>query len=234
MTDPHPPADLVSRASRSTTIPQRATASDAIVSSVEWFFEPCWQGDRLLAHVEAGQTALYDASEELAGPEREEAATVIGAAVRADQALLDGVWTAQPFVGDAAWQARRALDVDVPLVEMRRAFVAFDLVELDGDLLHDFPYQERRRLLSSVVDETVRVRITPAVKLPIGPWLMAWRANGFTHYVAKHMNSRYRPGSVCEDWLLLEATQEAGPSIMGRLFGQRPKRRPRIEDRRPG
>jgi ATP-dependent DNA ligase len=115
-------------------------------------------------------------------------------------------------------------------MEKRRAFVAVDLVELDGQSLADVPYQERRRLLASVVQENVRVRVSPAVKLPIHAWLHAWRGNGFTHYVAKHVNSRYRAGELVDDWLIVSAEPERGPTISGRLMGQRPKKLRRIED----
>jgi bifunctional non-homologous end joining protein LigD len=107
---------------------------------------------------------------------------------------------------------------------------AADLVELDGESLGEVPYQERRRLLASVLAENVRVRVSPAVKLPLRPWLAAWRGNGFTHYVAKHVNSRYRPGEQADDWLIVSAESEKYPSIAARLVGQRPKKLRRIED----
>lgn len=222
-------------------LPQLATRSDTIVASVEWLFEPAWRGDRLLARVTDGAARLTDRLGAAVDDEHREAREVIGPSVAAEQAVLDGVWTAQPFVGDGSaarhWAetlAEEGLAGEVPdpvANETRRAFVVFDLIELDGELLHEVPYQERRRLLSSVVEENVRVRISPAVRLPIDPWLLAWRANGFTHYVAKHMNSRYHPGEVTEDWIEISAAHEHGPSIFGRMFGQRPKRRRFIGDR---
>jgi ATP-dependent DNA ligase len=115
-------------------------------------------------------------------------------------------------------------------METRRAFVAIDLVELEGQSLAEVPYQERRRLLTSLIQENVRVRISPAVKQPIRAWLHAWRSNGFTFFVAKHVNSRYRAGEYADDWLILSAEPEKGPTIVGRMFGQRPKRLRRIED----
>src|SRR4029079_15680312 len=83
-------------------------------------------------------------------------------------------------------------------METRRAFVALDLVELDGESLGDVPNSERSRVLSSVVEENVRVRVSPAVKLPVRPWLHAWRGNGFTHYVAKQLNSRHQTGHAVQ------------------------------------
>jgi bifunctional non-homologous end joining protein LigD len=221
-------------------LPQHATPAEVVITSVDWLFEPYWIGDRLIARLGGGRVTLTDGEGKPARAEFAEAADELLAAIDADAAVIDGIWTAQPFVGDGVgaqrWAETMAEEglVDEPpdpiSMEKRRAFVAVDLVELDGQSLADVPYQERRRLLTSVVQENVRVRVSPAVKLPIHPWLHAWRGNGFTHYVAKHVNSRYRAGELVEDWLIVSAEPERSPTIAGRLMGQRPKKLRRIED----
>jgi bifunctional non-homologous end joining protein LigD len=221
-------------------LPQHATPAEVVITSVDWLFEPYWIGDRLIARLDGGRVTLSDGEGKPARAEFAEAADELLAAIDADAAVIDGIWTAQPFVGDGVGAQRWAETmteeglVDEPpdpiSMEKRRAFVAVDLVELDGQSLADVPYQERRRLLASVVQENVRVRVSPAVKLPIHAWLHAWRGNGFTHYVAKHVNSRYRAGELVDDWLIVSAEPERGPTISGRLMGQRPKKLRRIED----
>jgi len=220
--------------------PQRPTVANAEVLSVDWLFEPLWPGVRLMARFVRGTVTLTDELGHSAAPELAEAAAVIAAAVMADEALIDGVWSAQPFVGDGSlartWAdtlADEGLAEQMPdplAVERRRAFVAVDLVELDGEPLHDVPFQERRRLLESVIDEGVQVRVSPVVKQPLAGWLMGWRANGFTHYVAKHMNSRYLPGERNDDWLKLSLRAEAPRGMIGRLIGTRGERIRRIRD----
>ena len=223
-------------------LPQLTTRSDAVITSVEWLFEPAWRGDRLLARIHDGVVTLTDETGEPAGDSFAEAEEVLGAAIDADEALIDGVWTSMPFLGvDSAARhlaeaiAEEGLEDELPDPienEQRRAYVAFDLVELDGQSLHDVPYLERRRLLTSVVGEDVRVRVSPAVRNPIAHWLHAWRLNGFTHYVAKHVNSRYHPGEMADDWLEVSISERRGPSPMGRLVGARPKKVARIHDER--
>jgi bifunctional non-homologous end joining protein LigD len=223
-----------------TDLPQRATPSDAVVQSTEWMFEPAWKGERLMARLRDGRVTVTDATGEPVADELREAAEVLEPALDADEALIDGVWTNMPFVGegsaarhlaDAIAEEGLAEELPDPIEnEPRRAFVAVDLVELDGQPLHDIPYLERRRLLTSVVAEDVRVRISPAVRLPLANWLLGWRAAGFEHYIAKHVNSRYRPCEVCEDWLQISTAEVRGPSPVQRLFGVRPKRRVHIED----
>ena len=224
--------------------PQLTTLSDAVITSVEWMFEPAWRGERVLARVHDGTVNVTDRAGDPVGPELADVAEVLAPAVDADDALIDGVWTSMPFLGegsaarhlaDAIAEEGLADEVPDPLEsETRRAFVAIDLLELDGQPLYEVPYLERRRLLASVVSEDVRVRITPAVRNPVASWLRAWKANGFTHYVAKHVNSRYHPGEVAEDWLEVATAERRGPSPMGRLVGARPKKVARIHDERKG
>jgi bifunctional non-homologous end joining protein LigD len=217
---------------RAILLPQRARHVEGVVeSAVDWLFEPCWSGDRLLARMEDGHIWLNDASGAAADDAFREVAGVLSESIDADAALIDGVWTAQPFIGNGQELRRRAQDLvddglvdklpDPSQLETRRAFVAFDLIELDGASLQEVPCAERRRLLESVVQESGRVRISPVVRVPIQPWLDAWRLNGFAFYLAKHANSRYHPGEVAEDWLILRVQADKAPTPRRGLFGRR-------------
>jgi len=223
-------------------LPQLPMEMNAEVLSVEWLFEPLWPGTRMVARVTGGRVRLNDErGEPMAdADEMADAPEILAAAILANEAVVDGVWTAQPFVGDGsparAWAETLvaeglAAEIPDPLeTERRRAFVAVDLVELDGEPLHEIPFQERRRLLESVIDEGIRVRLSPVVKHPLAGWMVGWRANGFTHYIAKHMNARYRPGERTEDWLKLSLRAEAPRSMMGRMLGGRGDRVRRVKD----
>jgi ATP-dependent DNA ligase len=221
-------------------LPQRARAANAVVASVEWLFEPAWRGDRLLARYDTGRVGLTDEEGRSADDRFPEAAEILGNAILANQALIDGIWTAQPFIGDGS-AARHWADtlesegladeIPDPIErERRRAFVAIDLIELDGELLHEIPFQERRRILESVLDEGVQVRVSPTVKQPISAWLVGWRANGFSHYLAKHQNSRYHPGEVNDDWLQISVAAEPVRGMVSRMFGMRDEKPRRISE----
>jgi ATP-dependent DNA ligase len=223
-------------------LPQISTRTNAVISSVDWLFEPAWRGERLMARIRGDRVDLWDRFGDAAESSLSEAREVLASSVDAEEAVLDGVWTAQPFlgVGSAAYNLAETLaeegladEYPDPIEnETRRAFVAIDLLELDGTLLHDVPYQERHRLLESVVDENVRVRVTPAVRVPVEHWLHAWRVSGFTHYVAKQVNSRYRPGEPSDEWLEIPTERHREPGMIGRLVGQRGPRQSRIGDAR--
>lgn len=227
--DERPPIDLF----------QVASNDIAIITSVDWLFEPCWNGDRLMIRIADGSVRMTDRrGESPAG--FDELLALLPAAIEADQAVVDGVWTSQPFIGAGSAAAHLAEAIEeegltgaVPdprETERARAFVAIDLVELDGQLLHDVPYLERRRLLESVVRESPQVRVTPAVTRPIEHWIAAWRNTGFTHYVAKHQNGRYRPGERTDDWIRISNEPEPAPTVFSRLFGQRPRKVRHITD----
>ena len=91
------------------------------------------------------------------------------------------------------------------------AFVATDLLWLDGEPLLDVPLLERKRLLEAVLAESELVRRTVYVRPSSGGSLLAWRSLGFTQLVYKEANSRYRPGEANEDWGIAPA-----PSTMAR------------------
>lgn len=210
-------------------LPQQATPAEAVITSVQWLFEPCWSGARLMARLADGRVTLTDAAGAPAGPELAEAADELLAAIDADAAVIDGIWTAQPFASNGGDGQERDEAAPARPPETRRAFVALDLVELDGESLAEIPYQERRRLLASVLAVGARVRISPSVRHPAGDWLRAWRRDGFTRCVAKHVNSRYHAGERADDWLIVPTELATIPPV-GRLFGRRPTKLRLIED----
>jgi bifunctional non-homologous end joining protein LigD len=197
-------------------LPQQPTPARADIASVDWLFEPFWPGERIIVSLADGVATVTDARGERAGPEVRDAGGLVRAAVRSERATVDGVWTTQAF---------RATDAE----DDQRAFVAVDLLELDGETLLDVPLQERRRLLESIIDERVQVLVSPAVKQPIGGWLLGWRENGFRHYVAKHQNARYATGERNGEWLKLELSPVEAGGFVARLVGSRERIR-RIRD----
>lgn len=80
-------------------------------------------------------------------------------------------------------------------------FVVIDLLWLDGELLLDVPFLERRRILESVLSESDLARRGVFVRPPIEAWVGSWRALGFAGLSYKAANSRYRPGLASADWV---------------------------------
>jgi len=222
-------------------LPQHPTLANAEVMSVQWLFEPLWPGTRVMARVERGELTLTDEFGDPVNAEIDEAADVLADAIRADDAVVDAVWSAQPFVGDGSQVRARLPEPDRPSgapeapnpleAERRRAFVAVDLVQLDGQPLHDIPFQERRRLLEALIEVGTFVRVSPAVKHPLASWVSSWTREGFDFYIAKHINSRYTPGQRNEDLLKLSLQLREPRGLLGSLLGGRRERIRRIRDK---
>ena len=197
--------------------PQAPSTARVSIESPNWAFEPFWPGQRFLATVTDGTVLLTDADGAQVNDSFAEAVAALRDAVLTD-AVIDGIWTAQPFLGAASaerWAAATAGTdgdeppaVDLATLETRRAFVAVDLLSLDDTSLLDVPYQERRRLLASIIREDGHVRVTPAVKVPVNSWFHAWRTNGFKRAIAKQVNSHYIPGRINPDWVVVPLQAE--------------------------
>jgi bifunctional non-homologous end joining protein LigD len=191
-------------------------------SVVDPIVEPRWGGVRTLIRVESGVIAIVDETGVDCTAEFAELAAVIVAQTRADRAVLDGYLTVEPtqesrgvaltgieapttgqvmaqmIVGNRAireQEPKTKIDPDRPI-----AFVAVDLLAIDGTTLLDVPLLERKRILDGVVSQNELVRVTPFVRPPIGPYVETWRALGFRELVFKASNSRYVPGGQTNEW----------------------------------
>jgi ATP-dependent DNA ligase len=198
---------------------------------VQPLIEPLWEGLRVLVHwdrqtglriVEAGGVVVTDRFPEVA--------QALALAFTAETAVVDGYLTAQatrsgvgtavatvepPTPGEMMGQmilgktGERAIagPADPPVAHERPdvvAFVAVDLLELDGTVLFDVPLLERRRLLDSIVVESDLVRRGLFVRAPVEPWLISWRSIGFRKIALKAQNGRYRPGTDADDWAIAD------------------------------
>ena len=195
-----------------------AKTRDAII-------EPSWGGVRVLARFDGTSTTLVDDEGVDCSAEFADVAEAISTAALAGELILDGFLTVEPTqptegttTGDAATPTtgqmmtqflvgsrvarmvapERHLDPDRPV-----AFVAVDLLLIDGSSLLDIPLLERKRLLDGALAPSERVRITPFVRPPIGSFVATWRGTGFGALVYKAANSRYLPDSRNDDWTII-------------------------------
>jgi ATP-dependent DNA ligase len=185
-------------------------------------FEPGWTGLRVLVFVGPGGTRLIDEDGIDTTPDFPEVVEAIAAAALAGDMVLDGYLTLEatqatvgatqllprgPTAPEAMTQLiigtrrprhekrNRPLDVERPI-----AFVAVDLVVVDGMRLLDVPLLERKRLLDGALRAGELVRVTAWTHALVGPYISTWLSLGFTEMVCKGANSRYRPGDRNDDW----------------------------------
>jgi ATP-dependent DNA ligase len=216
----HPPAPPTSR---DEWRPQRfghggGRTRDAII-------EPSWSGVRVLARFDGLATRLIDDEGVDCSAEFTEVAEAIAAAALAGELILDGFLTVEPtqpsegttvlaaatpttgqmmtqfLVGSRVArmaEPERHLDPDRPV-----AFVAVDLLSIDGSSLLDIPLLERKRLLDGALQPADLVRITPFIRPPIGSFVATWRSAGFRALAYKAANSRYTPDSRNDEWTIM-------------------------------
>jgi hypothetical protein len=190
--------------------------------------EPMWRGDRVLVEVDDGRVVVRDPSGQEHRTE-ESLVAQLSAAVRTESAVLDGYLTYQatqptttlaigtevPTAGQMATQMFVGKGfrsrVNRPAEELEEkhevpdhplAFVAVDLLILDGQSLLEIPLLERKRLLESVLAESELVRRTAFVRPPVDAWLASWRSMGFRELAYKAANSRYVPGERNDEWAI--------------------------------
>jgi bifunctional non-homologous end joining protein LigD len=121
-----------------------------------------------------------------------------------------GQLMAKPFIGIRRDHQKEAAEEQEHLIEAATfrddeavAFVATDLLFLDGDSLLDVPLLERKRLLESVIEPTELVRVGTYVRPPLQTWIATWRRFGFIGLTYRAANSRYHPGEERPDWALV-------------------------------
>jgi ATP-dependent DNA ligase len=210
--------------------PQRPAVTRFAVTVQDPILEPLWSGQRALVHFDANATdarrvRLVDELGDEFTVAQAQVVREIGAAIGADDAVIDGVltWEAtRPGEGTALVTESRASVSSLMFsrdigVEIERkdedphdvlAFVALDLLRVDGQTLLDVPLLERKRLLESVVTQSERVRVSVYTRPPINVWVSSWKAAGLRGAMIKGANSRYVPGSYSREWRTV--TQIAG------------------------
>lgn len=198
---------------------------------IDPIIEPFWSGERVIAHYrdaandqEWGSVEVLDQAGEDATPAAPVALDHLRRSIRAGEAVIDGIITTQATGGGEgtsvvvfakAQPVKRLimggseLDIQFAPPKNRRhegepAFVALDLLSVDGQTLFDVPLLERKRQLEGLIEESELVRVSPWVRPPVRQWFSSWRAAGFRGLILKSTNSRYAPGSETVQWALVE------------------------------
>jgi len=192
--------------------------------------EPLWSGTRVIAHFrdsgsdEWGTVEVLDEFGDDASAEAPLAVEHLRRSVLATEAVIDGILTEQATIGGEGTAvvvfARSSpvkrlvmggpesdIKFDPPKGPPRRgegAFVAVDLLSIDGQTLFDVPLLERKRVLEGVIEQSELVRISPVVRPPIRQWFSSWRSAGLRGLMMKSSNSRYTPGGETTEWAKVE------------------------------
>jgi bifunctional non-homologous end joining protein LigD len=189
--------------------PMLAKHTDRLPPTGEWAYEIKWDGVRAMARNDERGLRISSRRGEDATKRYPELAP-IAEAVGGRELLLDGEIVALDELGRPSFQRlQRRMGLSRPemialrMEEVPATYVAFDLLWLDGEPVHQLAYERRRELLASLGFEGQAWR-APGAHLGEGEtFLEAIRAQGLEGIVAKQLGSPYRPGRRSGEWLKL-------------------------------
>ncbi|MEP6624095.1 MAG: non-homologous end-joining DNA ligase [Acidimicrobiia bacterium] len=187
--------------------PMLAKPASTLPTGPGWAYEMKWDGVRALVSVAEGRVRITSRNgRDVTGGYPEFAS--IADPLRSLPAVLDGEIVALDEHGRPDFQllqrrmhVRDETRLRVLRVEVPVALILFDLLWLDGHLLTDLPYTDRRSTLEALNLNDDRWQ-TPRASTVDGPTTLdASRALGLEGVVAKRTDSRYEAGRRTGAWL---------------------------------
>jgi bifunctional non-homologous end joining protein LigD len=213
-------------------VPMLATLGELPRDDDGWAYEIKWDGVRALAYVEPGRLRLVSRNGNDVTAQYPEIGRM-GRQLGAREALLDGEIVAfdQGRPSFERLQQRIHLTSERQIRERRKsnpvAYMAFDLLHLDGRSLLDLPYRERRELLEGLELKGPHWDTSGRRESGGEAFLAASRERGLEGVVAKRVDSPYRPGRRSPAWIKVKNLQRATLLIGGWMPGEG-RRRERI------
>jgi bifunctional non-homologous end joining protein LigD len=192
----------------------------------QWAFEIKWDGVRAIARCQPPKLQLLARNGKDISAAYPELQGLISA-LAPHEAMLDGEIVAFDEHGRPSFQAlqtrmhlRDPADVAKQTASNPVTYIAFDLLWLDGLLLIDLPYEQRRERLAALELQSDRWR-TPAHHVGQGDALLAaTHEQGMEGVIAKRLGSRYTPGRREGSWRKIKNSQRQELVIGGWTTGK--------------
>jgi bifunctional non-homologous end joining protein LigD len=132
--------------------------------------------------------------------------------VNADSVVLDGEIVVFDPDGRPSFEALQRHDTQV-------VFHAFDVLSIDGHDVISLGYEQRRELLSNVVEAGTNWTV-PSFRIGGGTELLAATAeSGLEGVIAKRLGSTYQPGKRTPNWRKVKNRRRVEVVIGGRTAG---------------
>jgi bifunctional non-homologous end joining protein LigD len=195
--------------------PMLATLAKDVPAGNDWLFEVKWDGYRAIAALEGGEATLTSRKGNDLTARFESVAKAIERSVKTPDCVLDGEVCALDEEGRATFSAMQQGKSGT-----RYVFIAFDVLEVEGEPLVDLPLTERHERLTALLDRRNRV-VQLSEAFEDGQALFkAAQEQHFEGIVAKKRDSRYFPGKRTRDWLKIKTHGRQEFVIAGYTRGQ--------------
>ena len=209
------PAGETAAAARKVYRPMLATLAGEVPAGDGWLYEVKWDGYRAIATMRGGEVELRSRN---GNALNERFPTVVSALVRAlrtPDCVLDGEVVAIGPDGRATFSAMQQGKQGTTYV-----YVAFDVLEVEGEPLIGLPLTERRKRLAQLVDKR-RGGVQVSDAFEDGHTLYeAAKEQRFEGIVAKRADSVYEPGRRSRNWLKIKTHGRQEFVIAGYTKGQ--------------
>jgi bifunctional non-homologous end joining protein LigD len=195
--------------------PMLATLAKEVPTGADWLFEVKWDGYRAIVDLYGGEATLTSRNGNDLTERFRSTATAIERALKTPDCVLDGEVCALDEQGRATFSAMQQGKKGT-----RYVFVAFDLLEVEGESVIDLPLSERKEQLTALVDRRQRV-VQLSEAFDDGPALFkAAQEQQFEGIVAKKRDSRYFSGKRSREWLKIKTHGRQEFVIAGYTKGQ--------------
>ncbi len=181
-----------------------------------WAYEVKWDGYRTLVFVDGSGVRLQSSSGRDVTERWPELGGIAGA-TNAETAILD----AELVVLDDEGRPRFELVQQSGPTSPREAVLyVFDVLSVGGTDTIDLPYEDRRRLLDSLVEPGDNWMV-PAHRVGDGAALLAAaEQQELEGVVAKRLGSTYRPGTRTKEWIKVKVRRQVDVVIGGFTAGE--------------
>ncbi len=195
--------------------PMLATLAADVPQGDGWLFEAKWDGYRVIATMRGGEVELRSRNDNPLGERFPTVVKALERSLRTPDCVLDGEVVAVGPDGRATFSAMQQAKAGTTYL-----YVAFDVLEIDGEPLVGLPLTERRARLAKVVDAR-RGGVQVSEAFDDGEVLFeAAEAQRFEGIIAKRVDSTYEPGRRSRAWLKIKTHGRQEFVIAGYTKGQ--------------
>ena len=195
--------------------PMLATPTDAVPSGPDWLHEVKWDGYRAIAAIRGGEVDLRSRNGNSLAERFRTVARALERSLRTPDCVLDGEVVAVGADGRATFSAMQQGKEGTTYL-----YVAFDVLEVEGEPLLDRPLTERRERLAGLIDlRSGGVQLSDAFEDGDALYAAAQKER-FEGIVSKRADSRYEPGKRSRNWLKVKTQGRQELVIAGWTKGQ--------------